>query len=152
MTGFKLDILGTLAPATQAKSVLASAIYRQPGLHVRGHLDLFKGPTFTSDAVVGRDGFYLGGEATYDVADGQLKRYNLATGFASPDYTVTLHGLGNLSIFSAGYYHKVNRDVEAGAKAVWNSKSTTTSNIALELGAKTYLDNAAFVSAWSRCV
>jgi len=30
---------------------------------------------------------------------------------------VTLHGLGNLSTFHASYYHKVNRDVEAGAKA-----------------------------------
>lgn len=30
---------------------------------------------------------------------------------------MTLHGLGNLSTFHASYYHKVNRDVEAGAKA-----------------------------------
>merc|ERR1712093_927075 len=34
----------------------------------------------------------------------------------APSYTITLHGLANLSVFSASYYHKVSKDVEAGAK------------------------------------
>jgi len=51
---------------------------------------------------------------------------------------VTLHGLGNLSTFAASYYHKVSKDVEAGAKAVYDTKSTT-GGVSLEVGAKTYL-------------
>jgi voltage-dependent anion channel protein 2 len=57
---------------------------------------------------------------------------------------VTLHGLGNLSTFSASYYHKVSKDVEAGAKAIYDTKSTLN-GVAIEVGAKTYLDNAAFI-------
>lgn len=66
--------------------------------------------------VVGRDGFLLGAESTYSVPSGSITRYAVGAGYAAPSYTVTLHGLANLSVFSASYYHKVNKDVEAGAK------------------------------------
>lgn len=78
------------------------------------------------------------------MTSGQLTRYAAALGFSAPEYAVTLHGLGNLSTYSASYYHRVSRDVEAGAKAIYDTKSTT-SGIALEVGAKAYLDAAAFV-------
>lgn len=48
---------------------------------------------------------------------------------------MTLHGLGNGSIFSASYYHRVSKDVEAGAKAVYDTKATS-GGVALEVGAK----------------
>lgn len=67
-------------------------------------------------------------------------------GYAAPSYTVTVHGLANLSVYSASYYHKVSPDVEAGGRAVWDSKSAI-SNVGLEVGAKAYLDNTAFVKA-----
>ena len=71
-------------------------------------------PTFTADTVLGRDGFLLGAEASYNVQQGKLTRYSAAIGFSAPEYAVTLHGLGNLSTFAASYYHRVNPDVEAG--------------------------------------
>jgi voltage-dependent anion channel protein 2 len=43
-----------------------------------------------------------------------------------------------LSTFAASYYHRVSKDVEAGAKAVYDTKSTT-GGVSLEVGAKTYL-------------
>ncbi|ORY68055.1 putative voltage-dependent ion-selective channel [Leucosporidium creatinivorum] len=144
--GLKLDVQAHLLPATQAKSAFVTAIYKQPSLHTRALLDVFKGPTFTADAVVGRDGFLLGAESTYSVPTGSITRYAVGAGYAAPSYTVTLHGLANLSVFSASYYHKVNKDVEAGAKAIWDSKSTT-SNVGVEVGTKAYLDNTAFVKA-----
>lgn len=138
-TGLKLDVQAHLLPATQAKSAFVTAIYKQPSLHTRALLDVFKGPTFTADAVrllsslllelaklthaalplpqvIGRDGFLLGAESTYSVPSGSITRYAVGAGYAAPSYTVTLHGLANLSVFSASYYHKVNKDVEAGAK------------------------------------
>ncbi|BGP58174.1 Mitochondrial porin [Rhodotorula sphaerocarpa] len=144
--GLKLDIQGHLLPATQGKSAYVTAIYRQPSVHTRALLDVFKGPTFTADAVIGRDGFLLGAESTYSVPSGAITRYALGLGYAAPTYTVTLHGLANLSVFSASYYHKVSKDVEAGAKAIWDSKSTA-SQVGLEVGTKCYLDNTAFVKA-----
>jgi voltage-dependent anion channel protein 2 len=98
----------------------------------------FQGPSFTLDAVIGRDGFLVGGDATYDVQKAAIsvswphaylvpqdanlgylpsQKYNAIVGYSAPEYAITLHGLSNLSTFHASYYHKVNRDVEAGAKA-----------------------------------
>ncbi|GAA5998905.1 porin [Rhodotorula paludigena] len=144
--GLKLDVQGHLLPATQGKSAYVTAIYKQPSIHTRALLDVFKGPTFTADAVVGRDGFLLGAESTYSVPTGAITRYALGLGYAAPSYTVTLHGLANLSVFSASYYHKVSKDVEAGAKAIYDSKAPA-SQVGLEVGTKAYLDNTAFVKA-----
>jgi voltage-dependent anion channel protein 2 len=58
---------------------------------------------------------------------------------------VTVKALSALQVFQAGYYHRVNRDVEAGAIATYSVKAPN--NVALEVGAKTYLDAAAFLSA-----
>ena len=88
--------------------------------------------------VVGRDGFLVGAEGSYDVDAGKLSRYAGAVGYAAPDYTMTIHALGALSTFSAGYYHRVSKDVEAGAKAVYDTKSTT-GGTSLEVGSKVYL-------------
>ncbi len=67
-----------------------------------------QGPTFSADAVVGRDGFLVGGEATYDVLSGAITRYAGAVGYSAPEYAVTIHSLGNLSTFAASYYHRVS--------------------------------------------
>lgn len=144
--GLKLDLNTTFLPHTSAKLATVSAIYKQSGFNSKLALDLFKGPTFTADAVVGRDGWHLGVEGGYSLPTASITRYAAAIGYAAPEYTVALHGLGNFGTFSASYYHKVNRDVEAGAKAVWDSKSTTGA-VAMEVGMKTYLDNAAYVKA-----
>ncbi|KAK0546092.1 Mitochondrial porin [Tilletia horrida] len=142
--GLKLEVIGTLLPDKQTKNALFSSSYKQPGVHTRQHLDLFKGPTFTADAVVGRDGFLAGAEAAYDVKSGKVSKYNLAAGFSTPEYAVTLHALGNLSTYSASYYHRVNQDIEVSARAT-HSAGAAPGQVNLEVGTKTYLDNAAFV-------
>jgi len=144
--GLKLDFAGSLLPASGGRNASAGLVYKQPALHARAYLDIFKGPTFSGDAVVGRDGLLLGGEVSYDVNAGRLNRYNLALGFNASEYAVAAHALANLKIFSVSYYHLVNRDTEAGAKAVYDTQSNS-SNVALEFGAKHYLDNSAFVKA-----
>lgn len=53
---------------------------------MRGAFNVFNA-TFTPDLVVGRDGFLVGAESTYDVRDGQIKTYNAAVGYSSPEYT-----------------------------------------------------------------
>ncbi len=93
-----------------------------------------------------------------------MTRYAAAAGFSAPEYAVTLHSLGNFSTFSASYYHRVSPDVEAGAKAIYDTKATTQ-GVNLEVGAKayvfyqtcqgkradidafSYLDSAAFIKA-----
>ncbi|PKI84459.1 Mitochondrial porin [Malassezia vespertilionis] len=143
--GLKFELISTLVPEKQAKNALLATTYKAPGLHIRNFVDVFKGPLLTSDAVVGRDGLLLGAETAYDAREKKVARYNLALGFYAPDYAVALHALGNLTTYSASYYHRVNADVEASARATYDSKAS--SNVNLEVGTKTYLDNAAFVKA-----
>lgn len=144
--GLKLELITTLVPDKQAKNAVISSTYKQPGLHTKQTVDVFKGPQVTADAVLGRDGFLLGAEATYDVKAGLLSRYNLAAGFHAPEYAVTLHANNNLSLYMASYYHRVNPDIETSARATYDTKGPT-SVVNLEVGTKTYLDNAAFVKA-----
>jgi len=128
------------------RNAILGTHYKQPGLHSRVFLDMFKGPSFTADTVLGRDGFLIGGEASYNVTHGNISRYAAALGYSARDYAVTLHGLGNMSTFAASYYHRVSNDVEAGAKAIYDGKATS-GGVSLEVGAKAYLDAAAFVKA-----
>jgi voltage-dependent anion channel protein 2 len=144
--GLKLDLATSLSPDKGSKTAVLNAAFKQSGLHTRAALDVFKGPTFTADTVLGRDGFLVGAEAAYNVTGGNITRYAAAIGYNAPEYAVTVHGLNNFKTFSASYYHRVSRDVEAGAKAVYDSKSTH-GGVALEVGTKTYLDSSAFVKA-----
>jgi len=144
--GLKFDLSTSLSPDKGTKTALFNTVYKQSGLHTRATLDVFKGPTFIADTVVGRDGFLIGGEASYNVTAGSINRYAAALGYNAPEYSVTVHGLNNFNTFSASYYHRVNRDVEAGAKAVYDSKSTH-GGVVLEVGSKTRLDDCAFIKA-----
>jgi len=144
--GLKLDVTTALQPDKNTKSALINATYKQSGIHSRAVFDLFKGPTFTADSVVGRDGFLLGAEAAYNLTEGNITRYSLAAGYNAPEYAVTLLGLNNLNTFSASYYHRINPDVEAGARAVYDLKATQ-GGVGIEVGAKTYLDSSSFVKA-----
>jgi len=144
--GLKFEINTSLHPDKGTKHGLLTTIYKQPGLHSRAFLDVFKGPSFTADTVIGRDGFLLGAEGTYNVTEGRISRYAAALGYSAPEYAVSLHGLGNLNTFAASYYHRVSRDVEAGAKAIYDSKAAS-GNVSLEVGCKAYLDPSAFIKA-----
>jgi voltage-dependent anion channel protein 2 len=111
--GLKLDLLTALNPAKNQKSAIVTAIYKQPSVHTRATVDLFKvqpipaaqvlrvthlcacfclvqGPTFTADAVLGRAGALVGAEATYDVLAGAITRYAGAVGYSAADYSVAV--------------------------------------------------------------
>jgi voltage-dependent anion channel protein 2 len=95
---------------------------------------------------LGRDGFLVGAEAAYNVTEGKVTRYATAVGFNAPQYSVAVHALSNLKVFTASYYQRINRDVEAGAKAIYDPKSTH-GGVSLEVGTKVYLDASAFFKA-----
>ncbi|KAG5458031.1 MAG: eukaryotic porin/Tom40 [Olpidium bornovanus] len=94
--GLKLAVNASLLPAVGKKNAKVIAEYKQSNVHTRANLDLFKGPTFAGDAVVGHDGFLLGGDIAYDILDGRITRYNAALGYSVPEYSVALHA----SVFS----------------------------------------------------
>ncbi len=140
--GLKAEVLTHFLPATQAKGAKVNLFFKQPNIHARAFFDLFRGPTATLDAVIGHEGFLAGAEAAYDLQKAAITRYSAAVGYTVPEYTAAITATNNLSVFSASYYHKVNSQVEAGAKATWDSKGSN--NVGLELASKYRLDPTSF--------
>jgi len=143
--GLKLDLNASFLPAVGSKNVKFGAEYKQDFLFTRTSLDLFKGPTLSGDAVIGSEGILAGGEIGYDVADGRVTKYNAALGYTALDYSIALHANNALNTFGVSYFHRVNKDVETGAKALWDRK--TDSAVSVEVGTKYALDRDAFVKA-----
>merc|ERR1711939_587064 len=112
--GLKAEVLGSFLPASQNKGAKFNLHFKQANFHGRAFFDLLKGPTANVDAVIGQDGFLAGASAGYDVQKAAITSYSAAVGYVAPQYTASV---------SAAYYHKVNSQVEAGAKATWDSKS-----------------------------
>ncbi|KAF7535261.1 hypothetical protein G7Z17_g13232 [Cylindrodendrum hubeiense] len=140
--GLKLEGLFNFLPATAAKGAKFNLHFKQPGFHGRAFFDLLKGPVANVDAVVGHEGFLAGASAGYDANKAVLTAYSAAIGYAAPQYSAAITASDNLSVFAASYYHKVNSQVEAGAKASWNSKTGNT--VGLEVASKYRIDPVSF--------
>lgn len=145
--GLKAEVLTHFLPSTQAKGAKLNLYFKQPSFHARAFFDLLKGPTANVDAVLGHDGFLVGAEAGYDVQKAAITKYSAAVGYTVPEYTAAITATNNLSIFSASYFHKVNAQVEAGAKASWDSKGTN--QVGLEVASKYRLDPTSFAKVRS---
>ena len=148
-------MLTQFLPKDQSKGAKLNLHFKQPNFHARAFFDLLKGPTANVDAVIGHDGFLVGAEAGYDVQKAAITRYAAAVGYSVPEYTAAITATNNLSLFSASYFHKVNSQVEAGAKASWDSKGSNA--VGLEVASKYRLDPTSFakvrISAlrWPSC-
>ncbi|KAI9828998.1 MAG: hypothetical protein M1832_000021 [Thelocarpon impressellum] len=143
--GLKAEVLTQFLPTTQSKGAKLNLHFKQPNFHARAFFDLLKGPTANVDAVLGHDGFLVGAEAGYDVQKAAVTRYAAAVGYSVPEYTAAVTATNNLSLFSASYFHKVNSQVEAGAKATWDSKGNNA--VGLEVASKYRLDPTSFAKA-----
>jgi len=140
--GLRAEALTDFVPSKQAFGGKLNLFYKQPNFHSRAFFDLMKGPTASVDAVLGHEGFLVGAEAGYDVQKAALTKYSAAVGFTSPEYSAAVTASNSLSVFAASYYHKVNSQVEAGAKATWDSNKE--SNVGLEVAGKYRLDPVSF--------
>jgi voltage-dependent anion channel protein 2 len=140
--GLKLEGLFNFSPATQGKGAKANLHFKQSNFHGRAFFDLLRGPTANVDAVVGHEGFLAGASAGYDVNKAQITGYSAAVGYSARTYSAAITATDNLSVFAASYYQRVNAQVEAGAKATWNSK--TGNNVGLELASKYIIDPLSF--------
>ena len=140
--GLKAEGIFSFLPSTQNRGTKVNLHFKQAAFYGRAFFDLLKGPTATVDAVIGHEGFLAGASAGYDVQKAALTGYSAAIGYVAPNYSAAVTATNNLSIFAASYYHKVNSQVEAGAKATWDSKSGN--NVGLEVASKYRLDPVSF--------
>ncbi|KAJ3273646.1 Mitochondrial porin [Terramyces sp. JEL0728] len=144
--GVKLDLNASLLPEKGTKNAKAGVEYKQEYVFTRSSLDLFKGPTLFGDAVVGSNGFVAGADVAYDVSEAKVTKYGAVLGYIAPLYSVSLLSANKFSLFTASYHQKVNADVEAGARAVWN-KALPNSSVSIEVGTKVVVDKNAFFKA-----
>ena len=140
--GLKAEALTDFVPSTQKFGAKLNLYFKQPNFHTRAFFDVLKGPQASVDAVLGHEGFLVGAEAGYDVQKAALTKYSAAIGFTSPEYSAAITASNSLSVFAASYYHKVNSQVEAGAKATWDSKGGD--HVAMEVAGKYRLDPTSF--------
>ena len=168
--GVKLELGTTFLPSVASKNAKVGIHYRQQALHARAFLDLFKGPTFTADAVITHEGFLLGGDIGYDVMDGKITKYAAAVGYAQTEYSATIQAHNDFKTFSASYHHRVSPllevrplsvsfplfyglfisclSLQAAGKASFDPKATS-GGVALEIAAKYLLDKDTFVKVSS---
>jgi voltage-dependent anion channel protein 2 len=146
--GLKAEVLTQFLPNSSSKGAKLNLYFKQPSFQARALFDLLKGPTATIDAVLGHEGFLVGAEAGYDVKKAAITRYSASIGFSVPQYTAAISATDNLTVFAASYYHRVNSQVEAGAKAIWNSKAG--GNVGLEVASKYRLDPTSFAKVRPR--
>jgi len=143
--GLKIEGISSILPKSQKIGGKVNLYFKQPNFNVRAFFDVLNGPTANVDAVLGHEGFLVGAEAGYDVQKAAITRYSAAIGYTQPEYSAAVTANNNLSVFSASYFHKVNSEVEAGAKATWDSKAGN--NVGLEVAAKYRLDPTSFAKA-----
>lgn len=143
--GLKAEVLTQYLPSSQSMGTKLNLHFKQTNVHTRAFLDLLKGPTANFDAVLGHDGFLVGAEGGYDVQKATITKYSAAIGYSVPEYSAVLSTSNNLSLISASYYHRVNAQVETGAKASWDRKAGNT--VGLEVASKYKLDASSFAKA-----
>ncbi|KAG5518289.1 hypothetical protein PMAC_003085 [Pneumocystis sp. 'macacae'] len=141
--GLSADINTTLFLSSNTKNAKLGLGYKQPAVNVRTAIDLFKGPTFLGNIVVGKDGFLAGGNISYDILNGSITSYAASIGCIQPQYSIAIQATQNLTVFSASYYHHVNALTEVAGRMTWDTKKPS-SMIALEVGAKHFLDKDVF--------
>jgi Eukaryotic porin len=143
--GVKAEYIGTFAPKTGLKAQKGNLYFKQGAFHARafGEFTPANGNvTAIVDGVVAHEGFLVGGEAGFDVQKAALTRYAAAFGYQTPVYSAAVTATNSLSVFAASYYHRVNPSVEAGVKAAYDTKSSTT--VGIEVAGKYKLDPLSF--------
>lgn len=140
--GLKAEALTDFVPSSQKFGAKLNLYFKQPNFNARAFFDLLKGPVANVDAVLGHEGFLVGAEAGYDVQKASITKYAAAIGYTTPEYSAAVTATNSLSVFAASYYHKVSSQVEAGAKATWDSKGSN--HVGMEVASKYRLDPSSF--------
>ncbi|KAL9109397.1 MAG: hypothetical protein Q9227_005904 [Pyrenula ochraceoflavens] len=143
--GFKAELLGNYLPNDKSYGGKLNFFFKQPNYHSRVFVDPFKGPTATADVTIGHEGYIAGAEASYDWQTAAIKKWSAAVGYSEKNYTAAITATNSLSLFTASYFHVVNPQVQAGAKATWDKNAG--SNVGLEVATRYALDPSSFVKA-----
>ncbi|KAJ2899901.1 Mitochondrial porin [Coemansia aciculifera] len=143
--GLKLELSGSSALSSAKRALRSKIDYQQDNLFARVNIDALN-PAVTADVTVSREGALVGAEIAYDLNSGAVTKTNSTLGYSGPDYMMTLQGNNSLNVFQLAFYQRVTKNVEAGARAVYDYKNPE-GGVSAELGTKYILDQDAYVKA-----
>ncbi|KAJ2785359.1 Mitochondrial porin [Coemansia javaensis] len=143
--GLKVELSGSAGLSSSKRSLRSKIQYQQDNLFARINVDALS-PSATADVTVSREGALAGAELAYDLNSGAVTKTNSTIGYAGPDYQITLQGNNSLNLFQVAFFHRVSKEVEAGARAVYDYKNPE-GGVSAELGAKYVLDKTAHLKA-----
>ncbi|KAJ1733458.1 Mitochondrial porin [Coemansia sp. RSA 2049] len=143
--GLKVELSGSSALSSAKRALRSKINYQQENVFARVNIDALS-PSATADVTISRDGLLAGAELAYDVNSGAVTKTNSTLGYAGPDYLITLQGNNSLNLFQLAFYQRVTKNVEAGARAVYDYKNPD-GGVSAEIGSKYILDSDAYVKA-----
>ncbi|KAJ1648699.1 Mitochondrial porin [Coemansia erecta] len=143
--GLKIELVGSAGLNSVKRGLRTKINYQQENIFARANIDALS-PAVTADVTVGREGAIVGAELAYDLNSGAVSKTNSTIGYAGPDYLITLQGNNSLNLFQLAFYQRVTKNVEAGARAVYDYKNPE-GGVSAELATKYILDNDAYVKA-----
>jgi len=143
--GLKLDVSASLFPHSGQKTGKAGIEYKQENVNFRSYFHVLKNPQLNTDLVFGRDRFLAGAEVGYDVMDGRVTKYGLTGVYKTLDYAVGIQSTQSLSLHSLFYHHRINKDIEAAARASYDTKANGA--MKLEVATKYALDEKTYAKA-----
>jgi voltage-dependent anion channel protein 2 len=143
--GLRLEVSSSYNPTNGTKNARIAADYKKRNMFSRCNIDLFKGPTVNGDFCIHQNGVLIGGDASYNLRDSKLTRYNVGVAYNTPEYSLALQAFEGFNTYAASYFHKIKPELEAGTKATWNKSSAGPVNI--EFGTRYILNKDAFVKA-----
>lgn len=144
--GVKIDLQNLWSPNGKVPGAEKLTLaFKNPNVHSRAFLN-YRNDNGNIDAVVdvtaGHEGILVGGEAGYDLQKAAVTRYSIALGYQTPNYSASITGIQNLSVFAASFYQKVNPSVEVGIKTGYDVQAAKASG--LEVASKYKLDPLSF--------
>ncbi|KAJ1883217.1 Mitochondrial porin [Coemansia sp. RSA 486] len=143
--GLKVELVGSAGLNSAKRGLRTKINYQQENIFARANVDALN-PGVTADVTVSREGAVVGAELAYDLNSGAVTKTNSTIGYAGPDYLITLQGNNSLNLFQLAFYQRVTKNVEAGARAVYDYKNPE-GGVSAELATKYIVDNDAYVKA-----
>jgi len=140
-----VDHLTVTLSGTERPSGKLLAEYQQEYFSLSGQVEHNSETTkLEATAVVGFDGFSVGGQARYDTATSDLEDYNAGAEYTKEDFTATIVTTDRADKLVASYFHKI-KNRNAGLKTVIGGRfeydlTKQANNRVLSIGAEHDID------------
>ncbi|GMM42360.1 hypothetical protein FOG51_01956 [Hanseniaspora uvarum] len=123
--GLKLDLSSAFTPSTLPQGVKLNLNFVQPAFIAKGLFDVSKNTNFAGDIAFTKNAYTLGTQVSYDISNGELKKYGLGLGYTVSGFSLAGSLEGNSLV--ASIYQKASPVFDIGAKATYDVSTKAVS-------------------------